>query len=66
MKLTDSTYACNSLTNFEYEAYQLTGNGNAESFPFLKIREINGSESIYLADFSQDYLCVVFSDTEMH
>ena len=37
MKLTDSTYACNSLTNFEYEAYQLTGNGNTESFPFKNL-----------------------------
>ena len=28
MKLTDHTYACNSLTNFEYEAHAITGNGN--------------------------------------
>ena len=27
-KLTNDTYACNSLTNFEYEWYVMTGNGN--------------------------------------
>ena len=26
--MTDHTYACNSLTNFEEEAYTMTGNGN--------------------------------------
>ena len=29
VKLTDNTYACNDLTNFESEAYAKTGNGNA-------------------------------------
>ena len=28
VKLTDHTCACNSLTNFEYEAYAIIGNGN--------------------------------------
>ena len=28
VKLTDHSYACNSLTNFEYEAHTITGNGN--------------------------------------
>jgi hypothetical protein len=29
VKLTDHTYACNSLTNFEYKAHPFIGNGNA-------------------------------------
>ena len=28
MILADHTYNCNSLTNFEYEARAMTGNGN--------------------------------------
>ena len=28
VKLTGYTYACNSLTNFEYEGHAMTGNGN--------------------------------------
>jgi hypothetical protein len=28
VKLTDKTYACNSLTNFEYYVPSMTGNGN--------------------------------------
>ena len=28
MKLTDCTYACNSLTDFEDEEIAITGNGN--------------------------------------
>ena len=28
VKLTDHTYACNSLTNFYYEAYVIIGNGD--------------------------------------
>ena len=28
MKLTGCTYACNSLTDFEYEELAITGNGN--------------------------------------
>jgi len=28
VKLTDCTYACNSLTDFEYEELEITGNGN--------------------------------------
>ena len=28
VKLTGYTYACNSLTNFEYEAHPMIGNGN--------------------------------------
>ena len=28
MKLADNTYACNSLTNFEYEVLAMTRNGN--------------------------------------
>ena len=28
VKLTRYTYACNSLTNFKYEAHGMTGNGN--------------------------------------
>ena len=28
VKLTDHTYACNSLTNFKYEVHAVTGNGN--------------------------------------
>jgi len=28
VKLTHHTYACNSLTNFEYEAQAVTGNGS--------------------------------------
>ena len=30
-KLTVLTYACNNLTNLEYEIHPLTGNGNVES-----------------------------------
>ena len=28
VKLTDHTYACDSLINFHYEAYAIIGNGN--------------------------------------
>ena len=28
LKLTGYNYACNSLTNFEYEAHPITGNGS--------------------------------------
>ena len=28
MKLTGYTYSCNSLTDFEYDANVITGNGN--------------------------------------
>ena len=28
MKLTGYTYSCNSLTDFEYDAQVITGNGN--------------------------------------
>ena len=32
MKLADHTYNCNSLTNFEYEAHAMTGNGSYMNF----------------------------------
>ena len=34
--MTDHTYACNSLTNFEEEGYTMTGNGNPVTM--LKLR----------------------------
>ena len=42
VKLTDHTYACNSLTNFEYEAHPFIGNGNS------KIRFMNPLVSFFL------------------
>ena len=40
--MTDHTYACNSLTNFEEEEYTMTGNGNHVTCRNLhwKIREM--------------------------
>ena len=35
MKLTDPTHACKDLTNFEYEAHAMTGNGS-----FLNMLEL--------------------------
>ena len=32
VKLTGYTYACNSLTNFDYEGNSMTGNGNQVNF----------------------------------
>ena len=49
VKLTDHTYAYNSLTNFENEERAVTGNGNAESCALKKIvrwQQANWSESI--------------------
>ena len=48
-KLTGQSYACNSLKNFEYEAYAMTGNGNQVNLLNLsgKIREMTSSELIY-------------------
>ena len=42
VKLTGYTYACNSMTNFEYEAHSMTGNGNKVNV--LKLREITTSD----------------------
>ena len=33
-KLTHHTYACSSLTNFEYEEYAITGNGRCNQSKF--------------------------------
>ena len=43
VKLTDHTYACNDLTNFEYVVHAMTGNGCYLNLKKLacKIREIN-------------------------
>ena len=38
MKLTGDTCACNSLTNFEYEAQAMIGNGNHMNTLAVKIR----------------------------
>ena len=48
-KLTGHSYACNSLKNFEYEAYAMTGNGNQVNLLNFrgKFREITSSELIY-------------------
>ena len=32
VKMTGYTYACNSLTNFRYKAFAMTGNGNQTNF----------------------------------
>ena len=40
MKLTGYTYSCNSLTDFEYDAQVITGNGNhVYQLTLIKIRE---------------------------
>ena len=49
MKLTEYTYGCNSLTNFEFEADAKTGNGNLSNLLKLatKNREIKSSKLIF-------------------
>ena len=32
-------YACNSLTNFEYKAYAITGNGNNKKPPKMRLKK---------------------------
>jgi hypothetical protein len=59
--MTDHTYAFNSLTNFEYEANTMTGNGNHENFLkiIFKIREIT-LMNLFLAGFGYlEPLCTV-------
>ena len=38
VKLTDRTYACKSLTNFQFSAHNITGNGNYINL--LKIKKL--------------------------
>jgi hypothetical protein len=44
MKLTEYTYGCNSLTNFEFEAHAKTGNGNRVIFFDLPKKNILKSQ----------------------
>ena len=41
MKLIDHSYACNSLTSFEYEGHAMTGNGNHVNLLKLDFKDIN-------------------------
>ena len=45
MKLTDYTYACISLTNFEYEVHEMTGNGNQANL--LKLADGKNCDLIF-------------------
>ena len=49
VKLTNNTHACNSLTNFEYEAHTFRKRKSSESTETClgKIREITSGELIF-------------------
>ena len=57
MKLTDCTYACNSLTDFESEVHAMTGNGNQVNL--LKLREMTSSDLIIGGFSNLELLCDV-------
>ena len=54
-KLTVLTYACNNLTNLEYEVHPFTGNGNEESGFEKTVKsqciKLNSEVNLFLAGF---------------